>query len=197
MSIDTQRILELRQLTGAGVMDCKRALEEAAGDLEKARALLAAKAAEAAGKRADREIAQGVVEAYVHPGNRIGVLIEVRCETDFLANSPEFRHLVKELCLQIASEAPEYVYPDDVPAEVIERVRQEATANAKALGKPEPVIEQIAAGKVDKYLSHACLLRQRSIKNPDVTIAEMIQALIASSGENIRVIHFTRYEIPR
>lgn len=197
MTINTEQILELRRLTGAGVMDCKRALEEADGDIAKARALLAAKAAETAGKKADREIAQGVVEAYVHPGNRIGVLIEVRCETDFLANSPEFRHLVKELCLQIASEAPEYVSPGDVPAEVIERVRQEAREQAKALGKPEPVIEQIAAGKVEKFLSRACLLRQRSIKNQDVTVAEMLQALVASSGENIRVTHFTRYEIPR
>jgi elongation factor Ts len=195
VKIDTQQIQELRTLSGAGVMDCKRALEESLGDFAKARALLAAKAEQTSQKKAERTVKAGVVEAYIHGNGRIGVLLEVDCETDFLAESPAFRSLVRDLALQIASEEPQYVSTQEVPPERLREVENEAECNARTLGKPERAIEQIKAGKVRKYLSQVCLLEQRFIKDQEVTPGQLVQALIAQSGENIQVRRFTRYQV--
>lgn len=197
MKADTRTIQELRNLTGIGIMDCKRALEESQGDFAKARALLAGRAERAAQKKADREAKAGVVGSYVHGNGRIGVLIEVHCETDFLSESPEFRSLVRDLALQVASEEPQYVNAADVPAEIIAEVEREAEENARILGKPERAVLQIKAGKVRKFLSRACLLEQAFIKDPEITVGAMVNRFVATSGENVQVCHFTRYEIPK
>lgn len=197
MKIDTQQIQELRGLSGVGVMDCKRALEEAHGDFAKARVILGERAEKVAQKKADREVAIGVVDSYIHGNGRIGVLIEVRCETDFLSDSPQFRSLVKDLALQIASEAPRYISAGDVPPEVIQEAEKKAEENAVALGKPEKAVLQIKAGKVKKMLSRICLMEQAFIKDPEVTVGSLIQSFIARSGENIQVCQFMRYEVPK
>jgi len=195
MKIDAAQIKRLREMTSLGVMECKRALEEARGDFDKAKALLAERAAEKAAKKSDREMRHGVVDAYIHGNGRIGVLLEVHCETDFLAASREFRELVKDIELQIASEAPLYIEPSDVPQAEIERVSAEAESLARAQGKPEQAIEQIKAGKVRKYLSRVCLMEQPFIKDPKVTVGDLVKAFIAQSGENVRIHYFARREI--
>jgi elongation factor Ts len=195
MRIDPREIQQLRTQTGAGVMDCKRALEESPGDFTKARAMLADKAEKTAERKANREVKAGVVDSYIHGNGRIGVLIQVDCETDFLSETAEFRALVKELALQIASESPRYVSAQDVPAEVTAEVQREAEANAVALGKPERAVLQIKEGKVRKFLSQVCLMEQRFIKNQDVTCGGLVQELIAKSGENIQVRRFMRYQL--
>lgn len=197
MKIPIQQIQELRDLTGAGVMDCKRALEEAVGDFARARAILSEKAEKVAQKKADREAAVGIVDSYVHGNGRIGVLIEVRCETDFLSESPQFRSLVKDLALQIASEAPRYISAGDVPPEVVEETERKAEENAVALGKPEKAVMQIRAGKVKKMLGQICLMEQAFIKDPEITIGNLVQGFIAKCGENIQVFNFMRYEVPK
>jgi elongation factor Ts len=195
MGIDTKQIQELRTLTGAGVMDCKRALEQAHGEFGKAQALLDEQVDQKAQKKADRAVKEGVVDAYLHGDGRIGVLIEVLCETDFLSLNPEFRSLVRDLALQVAAEDPQYVSAQEVPAAVLAEVEQKAEATALALGKPDRVIPQIKAGKVKKFLAQVCLLEQRFIKDQEVTVGSLVQNLTAKSGENIRVSRFTRYQL--
>ncbi len=195
MSIQ-QKVKELREKTGAGVVECARALEAAGGDVEAALKLLAEKAAARAQEKEGREVRHGLIHAYVHGDGRIGVLIEVRCESDFLSRSEQFRNLVKELALQVAATAPTYVSAADVPAEEIERVREEAKAWAASQGKPEQVVKAIADGKVRQYLTKACLLEQEYVRDPKVRVAELVSSLAASSGEKIEVAAFTRYELP-
>lgn len=197
MKIETARIQELRSLTGAGIMDCKRALEESLGDFTRARAVLDEKAAKTANKKADREVKAGIVDSYIHGNGQIGVLIEVHCETDFLSETQEFKALVRDLALQVASESPRYISAEEVPPKLIAGIENQAAEIALALGKPEKAVAQIKAGKVRKFLSEVCLLEQRFIKNPDVTVGSLIQGLVALSGENVQVRHFTRYQLPR
>jgi elongation factor Ts len=195
MVIDTALIKQLRELTSAGVMECKRALEEANGDFSQAQAVLVERAAKKAEKKADREMKHGVVQAYIHGDGRIGVLLEVHCETDFLSKGEAFRGLVKDLALQIASEAPLYISTNDVPAEAIQQVAAEAETAAREQGKSDKVIEQIKNGKVQKYLSTVCLMEQRFIKDPDLTVGDLVHAFIGQSGENVQIVHFTRRQI--
>lgn len=195
MKVNTAQIKELRQLTAAGVMECKRALVEAEGDFDRAKALLLERAVNKAEKKVERETKHGVVDAYIHGDGRIGVLLEVHCETDFLSRSEAFRTLVRDLALQIASENPQYIQVEDVPREVIEQVEAEAVEAARAEGKPERVIEQIKAGKVRKFLGQVCLLEQRFIKDTDITVGELVRAFVGRSGENVQVRSFTRREI--
>jgi elongation factor Ts len=195
MGNDVQQIRELRNLTGAGVMECKRALEDTQGDFARAQALLQEKAQNTAQKKACREATAGTIGAYLHNDGRIGVLIEVYCETDFLSRNPEFRGLVKELMLQIASEEPQYIRVEEVPPEVIRHVEEKAVQMAQALGKPERTITLIKEGKVRKFLDRACLMEQRFIKDPELTIAGLVQRFIARSGENIQIRRFTRYQV--
>lgn len=193
MKINSKQVQELRTLTGAGVMDCKRTLDETLGDMSKALAMLKEKAAQAAKKKEQNSTRAGYVHSYVHDDGRIGVLIEARCETDFLSKSSDFRTLLKELALQIVSEAPRYVKTNDVPAEILEQV--EAEAAAQAADKPASAAPKIIAGKVRKFLSKNCLMEQPFIKNPDVQISNLVQALSAKSGESIQIVQFSRFEI--
>lgn len=195
MAIDTAQIKELRQLTSVGVMECKRALEQAGGDFEKAQALLAERAAEKASEKSNREVKQGIIDAYIHGDGRIGVLLEVLCETDFLSRSEAFRGLVKDIALQIASENPLFISADEVPKETIQEVEREAEKLARAQGKPERVIEQIKAGKVRKFIGEVCLLEQKFIKDDSITVGDLVRTFVGQSGENVQIRHFTRRQL--
>lgn len=195
MAIDIAQVKELRQLTSLGVMECKRALVQAGGDFEKAQALLAERAAEKANEKLDREVKQGIIDAYIHGDGRIGVLLEVLCETDFLARSEAFRRLVKDIALQIASEDPLYISADEVPLEAIHQVECEAEKLARAQGKPERAIEQIKAGKIRKFVGQVCLLEQKFIKDNTVTVGDLVRTFVGRSGENVQIRHFTRRQL--
>ena len=194
-AVDT--IKELREKTGAGIMDCKTALAQSQGDLAKAIDFLRQKGLATATKKAGRETREGVVGSYIHSGGRIGVLVEVNCETDFVARNPEFQELVKDVAMQVAGStpAPRYIRTEDVPAEVIEKEKAIYIAQARETKKPEAVIEKIAQGKVDKFLQEVCLLEQPFIKDPQVKIKDLIAQKISKIGENIQVRRFTRYQL--
>ena len=191
MSINPQLVKELRDKTNAGMMDCKRALTEAAGDLQKAEAILRTKGIASASKKSTRATKEGIVASYIHLQGKVGVLLEVNCETDFVAKNDNFRAFVKDITLHIAAAHPLYVHRDEVPAEIIRGEREIYEAQVK--GKPENVIGKIVEGKVDKYYSTVCLMEQGFIKNPDVTIKELVNTKISELGENIVIRRFTRY----
>jgi len=186
-------IKKLRFKTSAGMMDCKAALKEAGGDIEKAVAVLRKKGIAKAAKKASRIAGQGIVESYIHTGNRIGVLLEVNCETDFVARNSEFRKVTKEVAMQVAAANPLYVSRECVPKEMIEKEKDVYRSQVK--GKPANVAEKIVEGKLDKYFSETCLLEQSFIKDPNFKINEIITQLIAKLGENIVVKRFTRFEV--
>jgi len=186
-------IKKLRFKTSAGMMDCKTALKEAGGDIEKAVAVLRKKGIAKAAKKASRIAGQGIIESYIHTGNRIGVLLEVNCETDFVARNSEFRQITKELAMQVAAANPLYVSRECVPKDSIEKEKDIFRSQVK--GKPANVAEKIVEGKLDKYFSEACLLEQPFIKDPNFKINEIITQLIAKLGENIVVKRFTRFEV--
>lgn len=192
--ITPQMVRELRERTQAGMMDCKRALEETGGDMEKAVAYLREKGMAAAAKKAGRVAAEGVVEAYIHPGGRIGVLIEVNCETDFVAKTEAFQQLARELAMQVAAARPLYVTRDDVPESVLEEERRIFRAAALNEGKPEHIADKIVAGRMEKFLEEICLVDQPYIKDPDRRVRDLIQEQIATLGENITVRRFARFE---
>ncbi len=192
--ITPQMVKELRERTQAGMMDCKRALQETGGDMEKAIEYLREKGLASAAKKAGRIAADGLVDAYIHPGGRVGVLIEVNCETDFVAKTEGFQNFVREIAMHIAAMKPEYVRREDVPAEVIEKERRIFAAAAKEEGKPEHIIDKIVEGRLDKYLSEICLLEQPFVKDSDKTVNEVVQEAIATFGENIVVRRFVRFE---
>jgi len=192
--ITPQMVKELRERTQAGMMDCKRALEETGGDMEKAVAYLREKGLAAAAKKAGRVAAEGLVEAYIHPGGRVGVLIEVNCETDFVAKTEEFRQLARDLAMQVAGARPQYVSREDVPAAVLEEERRIYRAAALNEGKPERVVDKIVEGRLEKFFKEVCLLEQPFIKDPDRTVQQLIQEKIAALGENITVRRFARFE---
>jgi len=185
----------LREQTGAGVLDCKKALDSHNGDVEKAAEWLREKGLASAAKRASREAHDGVIEAYAHLGGRMAVLVEVNCETDFVARTPEFKTLAHDLALQIASAAPQYVKKEDVPADVVAARKEQYKQEAIGEGKKPEIAERIAAGKMDKFYQEACLLEQQFVKDDKVKISELIQSAVASTRENIVVRRFVRYEI--
>jgi elongation factor Ts len=189
--ITPQLVRQLREKTNAGMMDCKRALEEAGGDLEKAETILRTKGIASAGKKATRVTKEGVVASYIHLQGKVGVLVEVNCETDFVARNENFREFVKDITLHIAAAHPLYVRRADVPGNLIEAEREIYKAQAK--GKPENVVDNIVDGKLDKFFSTVCLLEQGFIKNPDETIGDLMKAKIAELGENIVIRRFVRY----
>lgn len=193
--IPAKLVKELRERTGAGMMDCKKALMETGGDIEKAIIYLREKGLAAAAKRAGRVAAEGVITAYIHPGNRVGVLVEVNCETDFVARTEEFRQFAHDIALQIAAAKPEYVAREDVPSEVIEREKEILRAQARNEGKPEHVIEKMVEGRLEKFFKEVCLLEQPFIKNPEITVRDLLNELIAKIGENIVIRRFVRYEL--
>lgn len=191
--IDPQLVKQLREKTNAGMMDCKRALTEAGGNAEKAEAILRTKGIASAGKKATRATKEGTIASYIHLQGKVGVLIEVNCETDFVAKNEIFRNFVKDLTLHIAAAHPYYVSRDQVPATELEKEREIYRGQVK--GKPEAIIEKIVEGKVDKYYSSICLLDQAFIKNPDQTIGELVTSKISELGENIIIRRFTRYMV--
>src|SRR5690625_2131658 len=188
--ITPQMVKELRERTQAGMMDCKRALEETAGDMEKAVEHLREKGLASAAKKAGRITADGLVDSYIHTGGRVGVLIEVNCETDFVAKTEGFQTFVRDIAMQIAAMRPEYVSREDVPAEIIEREQRILAAAAKQESKPEHIIDRIVTGQVDKYLSEICLLEQPYVKDSDKTVEQVVQEAVSTFGENINVRRF-------
>ena len=196
MAISIEQIKELRAATGAGIMDCRNALLESAdGDFEKAVAYLREKGLSKAARRAEREVSEGTLELYSHGGGRLGVMVEVNCETDFVARSDAFLDLAHELALQIAAAAPHYVGEDDIPESVIDHERGINRNRALEEGKPENVIDRIVEGRLSKFMDEVCLLRQPYIRDDNITVQELIHQNIASFGESILVRRFARWEV--
>ena len=191
MEINPQLVKQLRDKTNAGMMDCKRALAESSGDLGKAEAILRTKGIASASKKASRATREGIVASYIHLQGKVGVLVEVNCETDFVAKNENFREFVKDITLHIAAAHPLYVSREEVPANVIDA--EKAIYESQVKGKPANVVNKIVDGKLDKFYSTVCLLEQGFIKNPDQTIKELLSAKIAELGENIVIRRFTRY----
>src|SRR5438477_1273625 len=189
--IDPKLVKQLREKTNAGFMDCKRALVESGGDLEKAETSLRTKGIATAAKKATRATKEGIVASYIHLQGKVGVLVEVNCETDFVAKNENFREFVKDITLHIAAAHPLYVNREDVPQDVVNSER--AIYEVQVKGKPENVVAKIVAGKLDKFYSTVCLLEQGFIKNPDQTVKELVATKIAALGENIVIRRFTRY----
>jgi elongation factor Ts len=192
-AITAQTVQTLREKTNAGMMDCKKALTEADGDLEKAETILRKKGIAKAGSKADRQTKEGIVASYIHMAGRVGVLIEVNCETDFVAKNENFREMVKDISLHIAAANPKFLRREDVPADLIAKEREIAADQVK--GKPANIIEKIVDGKIDKIFAEQCLLEQAFIKNPDVTIGDLVKSKIAELGENLVVRRFVRYAV--
>jgi len=195
MEITTEMIKELRAATNAGVLDCRKALTEADGDFQKAVDWLREKGMATAAKRADREASQGTVELYSHGGGRVGVMVEVNCETDFVARSEKFRELAHELALQIAASAPRYLSAEEIPAEVLEHEAEIARTRAKEEGKPDNILEKIVNGRLEKFKDEVVLPRQTYIRDESITIEKLILETVAAIGENIVVRRFQRWEL--
>ena len=195
MAVTAGMVKELREKTGAGMMDCKKALMETDGDIEKAITYLREKGLSAAAKKAGRVTAEGIVESYIHGGGRIGVLVEINCETDFVAKTDEFKEFAKDIAMQIAASRPEYVSSDEVSAELIEKEKAILRNQALNEGKPENIVDKMVEGRVQKYFKEVCLLEQPFIKNPDITVKQLLNEKISKIGENISVRRFTRYEL--
>ncbi len=195
MSISADMVRKLREETGAGMMDCKAALVEAGGNAENARDILRKKGLAAAAKKSGRVTSEGLIGTYVHPGAKIGVLVELDCETDFVAKTPDFQSLVKDVAMHIAAAAPLYVGKEEVPAEVLDKEKEIYRAQAAAQGKPPNVQERIAQGKIKDYYSQFCLLEQPFVKDSKVTVGQLIQEKIALIKENIVVRRFARFKI--
>lgn len=193
--IDLSLVQQLRERTGAGMMDSKKALEEAQGDMEKAVLILRRKGAAVAEKRAGHATAEGIVHAYIHPGSRVGVLIEVDCETDFVARTDEFRQFAQDLCLQVAAFNPKFIAPEDVDKELVERERAFYLEELAAAKKPAAVVDQIVEGKLKKFYSSLCLIKQPYIKNDQLSIEDVLKELVGKLGENIKIKRFVRFEV--
>lgn len=193
--VDITLIQKLRERTGLGMMDCKKALEETDGDVEKAVELLRKKGAAVAAKRSDKTTAQGIVHAYIHPGAQIGVLIEINCETDFVARTEDVKNFAHDVCMHIAAIRPLYLSADQVEPAYIEKEKEILHEQLKQLGKTGKIAEQIMEGKLKKVFSEICLLDQAFVKNDQFTIQQLLEHLIAKTGENIRIARFARYQI--
>jgi len=195
MEITTEMIKELRAATSAPMLDCRKALQEANGDFQKAVDWLREKGMATAAKRANREASNGVVELYSHGGGRVGVMVEVNCETDFVARSDKFRTLAHELALQIAASAPKYVKAEDVPESELEYEKEIARGRAKEEGKPANVLEKIVEGRLDKYKDEVCLMRQTYIRDDSLTVEKLVLQNVAAIGENVVIRRFQRWEL--
>lgn len=193
--ISKEMVKALRERTGAGVLDCKRALEETRGDLEEATRLLRQRGLAIAAKKAGRLAQEGLVEAYIHAGGRLGALVEINCETDFVARTEEFQRLAHDLAMQVVASNPQYLRPEDIPPEVIEEKKRLFLSELEGQNKPEHLLEKIVEGKLGRYYDQACLLRQPFIKDEGLTVEEVITEDIAKLGENIVVRRFVRYEL--
>ena len=195
MKISMDLVRELRNKTGAGVMDCKQALLETGGDIQKAQDVLREKGSVGTIKRSARETKEGLISSYVHSGSKLGVLLEVNCETDFVARTSEFSQLAKELAMQIAAMDPLWIKPEDVPKEIIEKEKEIYKKQAQESRKPEKIIEKIAQGRLEKYFTQVCLLEQPYIKDPKLKVQDLLTQTIAKLEENIKVGRFTRFKV--
>ncbi len=193
--ITAAMVKQLRDKTGSGMMDCKKALAENDGDMDKAIDFLRKKGLATAAKRAGRATTEGVVQPYVHTGGKLGVMVEVNCETDFVAKSDDFQEFAKNIAMHIAATNPIGITPEDVPAETLEREKAIYVDQAKQTGKPENVIEKIVEGKMNKFLKENCLMQQAYVRDPDITVADLLNELIAKIGENISIKRFARFQI--
>ena len=195
MAITAEQVKQLRDKTGAGMMDCKAALEESGGDVEKAVDLLRKKGLASAAKRAGRATKDGMIGHYIHMGGKVGVIVEVNCETDFVARTEDFQVLAKELAMHIAAAAPLYVKREDIPADVIEKEKEIYRAQFANSGKPANVIDKIAEGKLESFYAQVCLLDQPSVRDPDVSIKQMVANAAAKTGENVTISRFARFKL--
>jgi len=195
MAVTTQQIKELREATGVGILDCRKALEQADGDFDKAVDFLREKGLATAAKRSDRDASEGMVELYSHGAGRVGVMVEVNSETDFVSRSEPFRTLAHEIALQIAAAAPRYIRPEDIPAEEIEHEKEIARNRAREEGKPEAMMERIVEGRIEKFKDEVCLLRQAYIRDESITIEKLLMQNVASIGENVVIRRFVRWEL--
>jgi elongation factor Ts len=193
MQITSAMVKELREKTGAGVMDCKEALAASEGSIEGAVDYLRKKGLQTAAKRSARSTREGVVGSYIHGGGRLGVLVEVNCETDFVARTDEFQELVRDLAMHIAASNPQYIARQDVPSAILDKERQILEEQAKSSGRPQNVIARIVEGRLEKYFQEVCLLEQPFVKNPDISVTDLIKAKIAKTGENITVGRYSRF----
>ncbi len=194
-AITAEMVKQLRDKTGAGMMDCKAALAESGGDMEKAIEILRKKGLASAAKRAGRATNNGLIGHYIHMGGKVGVLVEVNCETDFVARTDDFQALAKEIAMHIAAADPKFVRREDIPADVLEKEREIYRAQFAGSGKPAPVIEKIVEGKLESYYAQVCLLDQPSVRDPNVTIHQMVTAATAKTGENVTVSRFARFKL--
>ena len=195
MEITAELVRTLREKSGAGIMECKQALKETNGDIEEAITALRKKGLARAGKKEGRETNDGAIASYIHPGSKIGVMVQLNCETDFVANTPDFKELLKDIAMHIAATKPRFKFREEVTQSVMDQEREIFAHQARESGKPEKVIEKIVAGKIDKFYEENCLLDQMFIKDANITIQELIKQKIAILGENITVGNFARFEI--
>ncbi|WP_019910440.1 translation elongation factor Ts [Paenibacillus sp. HW567] len=195
MAVDAKAVKELRERTGAGMLDCKKALEEANGDITKAAELLREKGLSAAANKAGRIATEGVVESYIHAGGRIGVLVEINCETDFVGKTDAFKEFARDIAMQIAAANPLYVRREEVPAEAVEKEKEILKAQALNEGKPEKIVEKMVEGRISKFYEENCLLEQSFVKDQDKTISQLLNEKISTIGENISIRRFVRYEL--
>lgn len=195
MKITSQMVKELRDKTSAGMMDCKNALSETDGDMEKAVDLLRKKGLAVAAKRAGRATTEGVVESYIHAGSKLGVMIELNCETDFVAKTDQFRELARDLAMHVAAANPVAVDRNGVPEDIMAREKDIYVQQAKESGKPDNIVEKIVDGKIEKFLSEICLLEQKYVKNPDLSIQDLLTDCVGKMGENISIKRFCRFQI--
>ncbi len=195
MEIKASMVKELREMTGAGILDCKEALKASEGDLERAIDHLRRKGLSAAAKRAGRATQEGLVEAYIHTGSKIGVLVEVDCETDFVAKSQDFKDFVRNLAMHIAATSPLCIRIEDLPSEIGEKEKAIYREQALESGKPEKVIDKIVQGRIEKFYKEVCLLEQSYVKDPEITVQDLVNQIIAKLGENVAIRRFTRYQL--
>ncbi|MGB7919374.1 MAG: translation elongation factor Ts [Desulfobacterales bacterium] len=194
-TISAELVKQLREKTGAGIMDCKKALAENTGDMEKAVDYLRKKGLATAAKRAGRAMSEGTIQSYIHMGGKLGVMVEVGCETDFVAKNEDFQDFARNIAMHIAAANPLGVRPEEIPQEIIDKEMEIYMAQAKETGKPENILEKIAQGKLQKFIKENCLMDQPYVRNPDMTVADLLNELIAKIGENITVKRFTRYQV--
>ena len=194
-TISAATVKQLREKTSAGMMDCKQALTECDGDMDKAVDFLRKKGLATASKRSGRAMSEGVVESYIHLGGKIGVMVEVNCETDFVAKNDEFKEFSKNIAMHIAATNPLGVKEEDIAEEIVNREKEVYKGQALEMGKPEKMIDKIVEGKLSKFLKESCLLNQAYVRNPDVTVADLLNELIAKMGENITISRFARFQI--
>lgn len=194
-TISAELVKQLREKTGAGIMDCKKALAENTGDMEKAVDYLRKKGLATAAKRAGRAMSEGTIQSYIHMGGKLGVMVEVGCETDFVAKNEDFQDFARNIAMHIAATNPLGVRPEEIPQEIIDKEMEIYMAQAKETGKPENILEKIAQGKLQKFIKENCLMDQPYVRNPDMTVADLLNELIAKIGENITVKRFTRFQV--